>query len=382
VSADDRIPNRPNSGFAERMTQLMHDGGHSFRHLAAAVNADAGYLNHLAKGRRLPSDTMAKVLDTALAAGGALVDLARSTAEGHLIGPVAPVPLGEFDATSIRGTLQHLVALDTAYGSAGLSSVAVRAFRDSADRLSTNGGTADVRSAVADLGAAAAWITSDDVQRDLSRSIALEALSIADLAGDMRMRRFLLSHLSMVAEHSGRFADALAYADRALDENVISPRVKAMFEVRRARALSGLGGAKAAITAWDKAEHLLTASPTDDDGLTYWIHDAEMAIHRAVILTRGNDQDAVEWAQRGVEWLPEGQGRDQVLFRAMLLHDAVVARAWPDVPRIAEDLLQHAGASRSARVPETLETALRLLTGQRVPAGARDAVRAARDAFI
>lgn len=379
MSVDDNGPLRRPSQFAGRMSELMHAQGHTYRGLASAVNADPGYLNHLAKGRRVPSDTMAALIDNALGANGELVELARH--ENSPPATVAPRALGEQDAIDTRATLRHLVALDTLHGSDGLVPLATRAFRTIADRLAVVGGSPDVRSAVADLGAAAAWITSDAVERDQSRAIALEALAIADMAGDTRMHRFLLSHLSMVSEHAGRYADALAYAERIVEQDPDSPRVQAMVEVRRARALSGLGAHADAIAAWEHADHLLTKSPTADDGLTYWIHDSEMAIHRAVILSRAGDSDAVDWAHRGVEWLPAGQGRDQVLFRVMLLQNAVTAHAWVEIPRVVDDLLHYAGPAPSARVPEGLESAWRALQMQRAPGGTRDAIHAARAAF-
>jgi len=378
VSAPDNGQAVPVSRFARRMTDLMQAGGHSYRTLAAAAAADPGYLNKLANGHRTaPGPAVAAALDRALHADGELVDLARTEVAAQPP-PPEPGPLGDADAAKTRATLDRLIHLDTAHGSDGLVSVATRAFRAAADRLAVVGGNPDVRSAVADLGAAAAWVTADATQRDKSRTIALEALAQADLAGDARLHRFLLSHLSMVSEHAGRYGDALAYADRALLEQPHDPRVQAMFQVRRARALSGLGSHPAAVAAWDRAEHLLTASPLADDGLTYWIHDAEMAIHKAVILTRGGDRDAVDWARRGVQLLPDAQGRDQVLFRAMLLHDAVAARAWRDVPGIVEDLFDHAGGARSARIPEVLEATWRKASVERAPKVARDAVRAAQ----
>lgn len=370
------------SVFAGRMTELMRSGGHSYRTLAAAVNADPGYLNKVATGARpTPGRSLVRALDTALHADGELVRLAQL----EVTPPprTGPRPLGDDDADKARATMQHLVALDTLHGSEGLVPVAVRAFRTSADQLAVAGGTKDVRSAVADLGAAAAWITADAVQRDQSRAIGLEALALADMAGDTRMHRFLLSHLSMVSEHAGRFGDALAYADRILADEPSSPRVIAMVEVRRARALSGLGDLRGALDAWDRAEHLLTESPAADDGLTYWIHDAEMALHRGIILSRGDDgRSALDWMHRSLEGLPDDQGRDQVLWRAMVLRGAVAAHAWREVPIIAADLLQYAGDTRSARVIEELAAAAQLLTGQRAPAPVRDAVRAARDAFV
>jgi len=362
------------------MTELMHAGGHSFRTLAAAVNADPGYLNKVANGGRpTPGPSLVAVLDRELHASGELVDLARREAEPAR--DLRPGPLGESDEAKARATTAHLVALDTLQGSDGLVPVATRAFRVIADKLAVVGGTAEVRSAVADLGTAAAWIASDATDRDLSRTIALEALALADLAGDTRLHRFLLSHLSMVSEHAGRYGDALAYAERILAESPDNPRVLAMVQVRRARALSGLGASTDALDAWDNAEHLLTESPSADDGLTYWIHDSEMAIHKAVILSRAGAREAVDWAHRGVEWLPDQQGRDQVLFRAMLLEDAVGAHAWREVPAIVEDLLRHAGSARSARVPELLARVWRSVNSERVPGSVRDAVRAAFEAF-
>ena len=380
VGTPDNGQIRTLSRFAERMTDLMQREGYSFRELGAASGVNFGYLNKVANGsRRTPHHALVVALDKALKADGELIRLAQL--EGAPAPKLSPRPLSETDAARVRATTEHLVALDTLDGSDGLVPVASRAFRTAADRLAVVGGTADVRSAVADLGAAAAWIASDAVERDRSRAIALEALALADIAGDTRLHRFLLSHLSMNSEHAGRFGDALAFADRIRAEHPDSPRVQAMVELRRARALSGLGGHSEAIDAWDRAEHMLTATPSAEDGLTYWINEGEMAVHRAVILARNDDRSALDWAFHGVAVVPDAQGRDQVLWRAMLLNFAVFAKAWHEVPLIVDDLMQYAGEVRSARVPEVLATAWRTVSRQRVPRAARDAVRAAYDAF-
>lgn len=369
------------SPFAAELQRLRHERGLSYRALAAAAFSSSSYIEDLEKDRKTsPNPAVVRNLDDALHAGRTLIALADAATD-H--GPAVPVrrPLGGDDAAKARATTEHLVALDTLQGSDGLTAMATRAFRRVADALAVAGGNADARSAAADLGAAAAWITSDDVQREQSRAIALEALSLADMAGDTRLHRFLVSHLSMVSEHGGRYGDALAYAERLEHENVDNPRVAAMIQVRRARALSGLGATTEALDAWERADHLLTASPYSDDGLTYWIHAAEMAVHKSIILTRAGDPAAVDWGHRGIELLPVDQGRDQVLWRAILLNDAVSAQAWADVPAIVEDLLRYAGDTRSARVPEELGHARRLVARGRVPQRVRDAVRAAHDAF-
>lgn len=380
--------------FGAELRRLRQERRLSIRQLAAEIPLGKSHVHDLETGRRGPTPAIAQRLDETLDARGRLVALRRSPGSTDddepnlsglvnvaLVGVVEPRPLNHADAVRVRATTAHLVALDTLHGSDGLLPFAVRAFHAVADQVAVVDGSAEVRSAVADLGAAAAWIAADAVKRDESRALGLEALALADLAGDVRLHRFLLSHLSMVSEHGGRYADALAYAERLLAEDHDDPRVHAMVEVRRARAFSGLGRSAEALIAWHHADVLLGESPTSDDGLTYWIHDAEMSVHKAIILSRSGDRTALDWVHRSIELLPDGQGRDQVLWRAILLEEAVVAGAWAEIPEIAVDLERFRGRPSSARVPEVLARSWRRLSTTRAPLAARDAAHGAMEAF-
>lgn len=370
--------------FARELARLRSLHGYSLRTLARRAWCSGQLISYLEHGERRPSARTAELLDEALDAGGTLAALAADSAPAvdlplwtPAMTPEPGAPLGEDDIAGIRATVTHLVGLDTALGSDGLMDVAARAFRTASDRLAahgTRGDPADMRSAVADLGIAASWIAADAVQHQAARQIGMEALLLAELAGDDHLRRFLLSHLSMLGEHAGRGTEALAFAERALAEE-LPVRVRAMFSVRKARALGKLGAGDEAVAAWEHARHLLEVGPDDSAGLTYWLHDAEMAVHRAVILAdTGRAAEAIEWGQRSIDMLPAAQGRDAVLFRAMLLHDAARAQAWPEVEAAAAELLA-APAARSARVPASLRAALACCG--RAPARTRDAVRAA-----
>lgn len=373
--------------FAAELARLRSAHGFSLRQLGRRAYCSGQLIAYLERGQRTPSPQTAEALDRALDEGGALAALA-APADPDLplwtpaMTPERGQPLGDEDAAALRSTLGHLVGLDIALGSDGLVPVATRAYRTAADRLAvhgTRGSDSDIRSAIADLGICASWVAADAVEHATARAVGIEALVMAELAGDTRLRRFLLSHLSMLAEHGGRGAEALAYADRALAEDPGDPRVQAMFSVRRARALSLLGADDQAVAAWERAEQLLGhAGPEDHSGLTYWLHGGELAIHRAVIETRAGRPEAVEWGQRGVELLPDAQGRDQVLFRAMLLHDAVAARAWPEAEAAARELLAMP-AARSRRVPAVIRTAWS--QAGRAPAEVRAAIRACLDAL-
>lgn len=235
--------------FGAELRRLRQERRLSIRQLAAEIPLGKSHVHDLETGRRGPTPAIAQRLDETLDARGRLVALRRSPGSTDddepnlsglvnvaLVGVVEPRPLNHADAVRVRATTAHLVALDTLHGSDGLLPFAVRAFHAVADQVAVVDGSAEVRSAVADLGAAAAWIAADAVKRDESRALGLEALALADLAGDVRLHRFLLSHLSMVSEHGGRYADALAYAERLLAEDHDDPRVHAMVEVRRGRA--------------------------------------------------------------------------------------------------------------------------------------------------
>lgn len=373
------------SGFACEMKRRMHDLGVTQAEIAAGVPLSQAHVSRLVNGLREPTPQLAARIDDVLGAGGELAKLAVRPEP-----PAQPTsgllrPLDAEAAARIRADVGHLVALDTAHGSTGLLDVAVRSFRSATDRLARAGTStldrSDVYSATADLGALVAWVAADAVEHDLSRRAALEALAFADVAGDLRLHEFAVSHLSMVAEHAGRAGEALAFADRGLAEHPRSRRVQAMFRVRRARALGLLGATDEALGEWEQARRLLAdASERPDDGVTYWLHKGEQAIHRAVVLTHGGRaKEAVEWSRQGVDLLPAGQGRDQVLFRAMHLEVLVRAHAWRDAEHAATDLAAQVGDAGSARVPRILRAVQGLVEGRgsRAPRGLRDAVREA-----
>ena len=274
----------------------------------------------------------------------------------------------------MRATLDDLVAWDTVHGSTGLVPAATGAFRRHARPARAGGVSSDALAAVADLGSAAAWIAADATRRDLSRQLARQALRFAVRAGDTRMRRFLHAHLSMVCEHAGRYTDALTYAELGLAEP-LPARMGALFELRRARALSGLGAHTAALDGWRHATSLLTACTADADPLTGWMHDAEMTLHQAVILHRAGEPAAVDLARRAVDGLPAGSSRDRVLFAAMHLQIAVDAGAWPEAVDTAAGLLD-TDVTVSARVPEVLDAARLAAVAARAPARVVDAVAA------
>ena len=374
------------TAFSDDMRRRALLAGLSIRALAVAIPVDPSHLARIARGERQPTPELATAIDRHLNADGELAALAERR-------PCTPAeqsgdgrrPLDDADAERIRDTIAHLVSLDTAHGSDGLHGVAARAFRSEADHLAVAGATtaadADIKAAVAELGEVAAWLAYDAEQQDTSRAVASEALLIARMAGDTSMERFLLSHLSMQAVYLGRGAEGLAIADRVLADEPMSERVRGMFAVRRARALALLGSGEALDELGRARSVLLEGVGPGDPQWTWWLHEAEMAIHEARIRAATDDRrGAVTASHRAVASLPERQGRDGVLYRAWLLRDLVDAHAWRDAEQVARDLIARADVAGTARVPRIVRGALAQVegpAGQRVPRWLRDAVREA-----
>lgn len=372
--------------FAEDMKRRLVLAGMSVRALALAIPVNPSYLAKIARGERHPPPDLAATIDRHLDAGGELAALAGRGQPAAC--PSGHRPLNGDDVERIRGTITNLVRLDTAHGSEGLHQVAERAFYAEQNRAATAGivpaVTSDVQSAIAELGEVAAWLAYDAEAQPASRRIATEALLLARLAGDRAMERFILSHLAMQAVYVDRPAEALCIADRVIAEGPVSKRVVAMFRVRRARALGGLGVEAEAVADVRRARSDLGDGTRQvDPEWTWWLHEAELAVHEGRLRSAvGDARSAVEWSHRAVEALPERQGRDGLLYRAWLLRDLVDAHAWRDAEQTATDLVGRAGTAGTARVPRILRGAASVVDnpGTRAPRRVRDAVRAALEA--
>lgn len=370
------------SAFTEEMRRRIKLVGMSQADLAAEVHIHPSYLSLIINGHRVPHDDLAKLIDTALQAHGALAALLHDGAGAEI---ATGGPMDEADVEQLHETVQHLVALDTMHGSEGLYSNAVRAFRNAHRKLSVVGVrdelASDLHAAIAEVGEVAAWLAYDSEHQDISRQVASEAILVARLAGDKSMERFLLSHLSMQAVYLGRGAEGLQLADRVLTEEPRSKRVIGMMQVRRARALGVLGDADEALAELERARGLLAGGVgPDDPAWSWWLHSAELAVHEARIKAATGDlRGAVTSSEESVLALPDRQGRDQALYRAWLLHDLVLARAWRDADRVAEELMEKAPVVGSARVPRILRHAERKAGRSGAPGWLTDSIREATE---
>ncbi|GIE75790.1 hypothetical protein Aph02nite_17400 [Actinoplanes philippinensis] len=380
--------------FAAKLRELRDARGLSVRQLADRAYISKSYIGMLERGTRPPTSQIAQRLDDTLEAHGQLVGMVDSAkpappAVADLNGKSAvdlAEPMGANDIEHLHETVRHLVALDTAHGSAGLHITALAAFNANRDRLARVGARnpdhADVHAAVAEVGEVAAWLAYDSDQQEDSRRAATEALLIAQRAGDTSMARFLSSHLSMQATYLGQGAEGLAIADQVIAEQPRSKRVVGLMRVRRARALARLGDGQRALAEFNLARRELSGGiGPDDPGWTWWLHTAELAVHESRIRSlAGDGPGAVAWSEQAVQALPARQGRDQVLYRAWLISDLVDVHGWREVDDVVGQLLDTAAAGSSARVPRILRAASRRASRASAPSWLVDSLHDAVEA--
>ncbi len=152
---------------------------------------------------------------------------------------------------AIRSHIHEIVALDNRFGAADLIRLSTRFFRTLHDHLGA--GTYDPRlerdlhSAAGELAEVVGWLAYDAEAHDLCRRMNQESLYFTRLAGDRTIELLTLQNSSMHAASQGHPREALQIARSVLEGDYrLSPRLKALFLTRKARALAQ-GGDESAL---------------------------------------------------------------------------------------------------------------------------------------
>ena len=266
---------------------------------------------------------------------------------------------------SVRTDSRRLVELDTNYGGDDLARVASRAFKTAFERLASGLYVAsverDLQAAVGELAQVGAWIAYDADKQALSRQLANEALAASRGAGDRRMELFELGQLAMQSVHLGRAGEALRVADEVLDADPPSPRVAAVFRLRRARALALTGDRARALDEHDHVDALLAEGVTSrDPEWTWWVDTSELAWQRAMSLASlGDGPDAVDHFRLAWELRPLQARRARFNDLAHLLDAQVQVGAWDDAESSLATIVASAEDVGSARTTNLLRQTVR-----------------------
>jgi transcriptional regulator with XRE-family HTH domain len=308
-------------------------------------------------------------------------DEGRLDAKMPTAGPLLPyTELADSEyLQSLREQIEHIVKLENRFGGSDLASLAIRIFRSTHRQLGTgkyqDAIERDLHSMVGELAELSGWLLYDaDRQLDVRR-MNQEALYFSRLAGDRNMELFAVQNSSMHAGYLGRPREALNLAESVLDGgNRLTPRVKTLFLVRRARALAQMGDENAVQLLKVARSRFDDGIGNDDPPWAWWIDERELAWHEGMAqLDLSRPAVALDLFERAVAATEATQVRDRYLHLAYLLLAQTQVEAWDDARATLRELLPLAGEVASQRTVVLIDKSLPRLRDSRVPAETRDA---------
>ncbi|QVQ54172.1 DNA-binding protein [Spiractinospora alimapuensis] len=258
-------------------------------------------------------------------------------------------------ADGIRATTAHLIALDTRIGAEFLVPAAVRAAtaaRRTARRDPESG--RDTLAAAAEANQVAGWITYDAEHQTLSRHLSREAFVLARTAGDRPLAHFALSQLAMQNVHLRQPVEAEHICDTALQETRRGS-VRTLFTLRKARAAAQQGDHTRARELIGRTYSSHQDGPRrGDPSWTWWLTEAEIAWHHAMIHADADDWDGTIERFSAATEHPAGYERAVFVAQTSLLWALARAGAWTDAEAVlVNDVLPlqgTVGSVRSARL--------------------------------
>jgi transcriptional regulator with XRE-family HTH domain len=259
-----------------------------------------------------------------------------------LVGPVSPpefdlpggVRVGMGDVERFRVTVETFRQLDDRFGGGHARSALIQYLSGDGDRLlcgrysETIGSS--LFSSLAEATLLAAWMSYDSAPRSaLAQRYFIQALALAQAAGDRMLGASILDAMSHQATHTGRFGEAanLARAARTGTTGIATATLTAHFHTMEARALARQGDARGCDRALAEAvRNFERRTPEDDPGWIRYFDEAELAAEFGHCLRDlGRAVDAAQYASRSVGAVDETGFVRSDFFATMVLADAHLA---------------------------------------------------------
>ena len=263
---------------------------------------------------------------------------------------------------SINSHIHEIVALDNRFGGADLLRLSTRFFRNLRDQLGMGSYDPrlerDLHSAAGELAEVVGWLAYDAEAHDLCRRMNQESLYFTRLAGDKTVELLTLQNSSMHAGAEGRPREALHIARSVLEGDYkLSPRIKALFLTRKARALAQSGDESALRLLPEIRDLYLNGVSDADPAWAWWIDDRELAWHEAMVQRDlGFSSKAIDCFERSVMATPADEIRSQYLHRAYLLQSQVDNSMWESAEQTVRRLIPLAREVASTRTAVILRS--------------------------
>ncbi|GAA4663611.1 helix-turn-helix transcriptional regulator [Amycolatopsis dongchuanensis] len=275
---------------------------------------------------------------------------------------------------SVRGYIQNLVSLDNRFGGDDLVRMSYRFFQSLHELIGS--GRYDQRlerdfnAAAGELAEVVGWLAYDAEKHQRVREMNHESLYYTRLAGDRSIELLTIQNASMHAGAMGRPGEALQLARSVLEgREALTPRLRALFLTRKARALAQAGD-ESAISLFGEIKSLYLDGVADSDPpWAWWIDERELAWHEAMA-KRDLQQSGLAIAEfeHSVEATAPSETRSQYLHRAYLLQAQVELGSWADVEQTVKSIIPLVKQVASTRTAVILRNAIaKVATRTKVP---------------
>lgn len=365
--------------FAAELRRRRADAGAS---LADVAHVARGYVHHIEHGHRWPTAGVARALDTALAADGALA-ATWATADAA----TAPVPADPDECERFERALAHPRGTDVAVVEHLRRMLAEQRRADDAlgarrllppvlAQIEVIGGlTRDARGPVRrellEVGSHylqfAAWMAQDTMDTDGAQRHYDAAMEVAQEIGDADMVTSVLSLKSHLAWSVGDAARAVGLAEAGQREpGRVSDAVLGLIAQQEARGHALDGDATATERALDRSAALTYAAAEHPEDAPPWVYFAgpdRLAFQRGVAYVElGRHGEAVPLLAAALDALTIGYDRDRARYAAVLalaLAGAGEADASVVHAKRSAELAAATGSALAARELRRVRAALR-----------------------
>ncbi|MGW3560038.1 regulator [Streptomyces sp. NPDC000963] len=284
------------------------------------------------------------------------------------------------DIAALRSVGELFRTLDHAYGGGHARQALVRYLEHEAEPMlrGTYGESTGRRlfAAAADLTRLAGWTSYDIAAHGLAQRYFVQALRLAQAAGDRAYGSYVLLTMSRQAVYLGHGREAVQLA-RVAQQGVgpaAPPGVQAMLHAVEARGHAVLGEARVCSASLVRAERALeTARPGDE--VPYWARSFDEAQLAGELAHCHRDLQqhryAAQHAERALQLRAPGFARSRLFSRVVLATSRLALGELEQACALGAEAAQQASEMRSARAAEYVRDFERRLEPYRDAAAAR-----------
>jgi tetratricopeptide (TPR) repeat protein len=290
-------------------------------------------------------------------------------------------PADEEYIAAMHQLVRHIVSLDVAYGGETTSMLATQSLSEIRRRLRSGRYLVeyekDLQAIAGEMAELAGWLLCDANRQSRAHRANEEALTWTRLSGDRAMELFVIHNMSLQATYLRQPERSLELVrpvlDRA-DATSLTPRLRAIFELRLARAYAQMGLRHDALKVLQRARSLLHDGTSErDPDWTWWISERGFDHATGALLGGlGDWKAAIDPICQALDITPANARRDRFLYLCILLHAQVESGAWKDAESTAGELIPMIGVVRSQRPLARLAATIQGNRANRMPRQIQD----------